>query len=200
MAEAVAEAEREVIVVTPYLIPGKEGIDFWKSVTEKKVRVLMLTNSLASNNHVVVHGGYSSYRKPLIRAGVELHELRVDASEVPEGEDEAAFESITLHTKMIMIDRRFLFVGSLNLDPRSIDINTEMGVLIDSADMASRIAEEFMIKVPKKSYRVVEDEKGSLRWYGMVDGEMVVEDSEPQAGRWRRFKAYISKILPESQL
>lgn len=200
MAEVIANANTEVIVVTPYLIPGKEGIEFWNYVTDRNVRVIMLTNSLASTNHIPVHGAYTRYRHRLIQAGVELHELRVDATELTKGKDEEALESTTLHTKAIMVDRRYLFIGSLNLDPRSIDINTEMGVLVDSADMSVRIAEPFMERLPSMSYTVIEDENGRLRWHGSNDGRQVIEDSEPQAGRWRRFKAFLTRILPESQL
>lgn len=200
MSEVIANAKEEVIVVTPYLIPGKEGIEFWDYVTDKDVRVIMLTNSLASNNHTPVHGAYARYRHRLIRAGVDLYEMRVDATEVPGDMDEKAYESVTLHTKAIMVDRRYLFIGSLNLDPRSIDINTEMGVLVDSSDMSERIAEPFLDSLPQQSYRVIKDKNGSLRWYGIIDGKEVVEDSEPQTGTWRRFKAFISRILPESQL
>ena len=200
MSEVVANAKTEVIVVTPYLIPGKDGIEFWKHVADKNVRVIMLTNSLASNNHLPVHAAYARYRHRLIRSGVDLYEMRVDATEVPRDKNEEAFESVTLHTKAIMVDRQYLFIGSLNLDPRSIDINTEMGVLVDSADMSGRIAEPFLERLPNMSYRVVEDENGNLRWNGLIDGKEVIEDSEPQASRWRRFKAFISRILPESQL
>ncbi len=200
MAEVVAYAESEVIVVTPYLIPGKEGIAFWESVTDEDVRVLMLTNSLASNNHIPVHAAYARYRHRLIDAGVELYEMRVDAVDVPEGNDVDAYESVTLHTKAIMVDRRYLFVGSLNLDPRSIDINTEVGVLIDSETMSGQLVEPFLEKLPLETYRIVEDEYGRLRWHGIIDGRKVIESSEPQAGTWRRFKAFMSRILPESQL
>ena len=200
MSEVIADANEEVIVVTPYLIPGKEGIEFWDYVTDKDVRVIMLTNSLASNNHIPVHAAYTRYRHRLIRSGVDLYEMRVDATEVLEDRDEEAYESVTLHIKAIMVDRRYLFIGSLNLDPRSIDINTEMGVLIDSSDMSERIVEPFLDILPRQSYRVIEDKNGSLRWHGIIDGKEVVENSEPQAGTWRRFKAFISRILPESQL
>ncbi len=200
MSEVIANADEEVIVVTPYLIPGKDGIEFWDYVTDKDVRVIMLTNSLASNNHIPVHGAYASYRHRLIRSGVELYEMRVDATEVPGARDDETYDSVTLHTKAIMIDRRYLFVGSLNLDPRSIDINTEMGVLIDSPEMSEQIVKPFLNSLPQQSYRVVEDKNGSLRWYGIIDGKEVVETSEPQASTWRRFKAFISRILPESQL
>ena len=200
MGEVIDKAKEEVIVVTPYLIPGKDGVEFWDKLTDRGVRVIILTNSLASNNHIPVHGAYAGYRHRLIKAGVELYEMRVDATEIPGDGGGESYDSVTLHTKAIVIDRQYLLVGSLNLDPRSIDINTEMGVLIDSQDMSESVVKPFLDILPRLSYRVVEDKNGSLRWYGMIDGKEVVEDSEPQASRWRRFKAFISRILPESQL
>jgi putative cardiolipin synthase len=200
MSEVIDKANEEVIVVTPYLIPGKDGVEFWDKVTDRGVRVIILTNSLASNNHIPVHGAYAGYRHSLIKAGVELYEMRVDATEIPEDGGEESYDSVTLHTKAIMIDRQYFFVGSLNFDPRSIDINTEMGVLIDSSDMSERVVKPFLDILPRQSYRVVEDKNGSLRWHGIIDGQEVIEDSEPQASTWRRFKAFISRILPESQL
>jgi cardiolipin synthase C len=200
MAEVVAQADSDVIVVSPYFIPGTDGVEFWRSLTGRGVRVVILTNSLASNNHVPVHAAYARYRHPIIRAGVELREMRVDASELARRKDNEVSESVTLHVKAIMIDRRYTFIGSLNLDPRSIDINTELGVLVDSADMANALNQPFEAKLPGMSYRVVEDENGRLRWHGLIDGHEVVEKSEPQAGTWRRLKAFFSRILPESQL
>ena len=200
MAEVVAQADSEVIVVSPYFIPGTDGVSFWRSITERGVRVVVLTNSLASNNHVPVHAAYARYRHPIIRAGVELREMRVDATELPRRRDEDAAESVTLHTKGMIIDGRYTFIGSLNLDPRSIDINTELGILVDSVDMASGLKQPFEMKLPGMSYRVVENENGDLRWHGLIDGHEVVEKSEPQAGTGRRFKAFLSRILPESQL
>jgi putative cardiolipin synthase len=200
MGEVVMNAQDEVIVVTPYLIPGKSGLEFWEEVIDNDVRVIMVTNSLASNNHIPVHAGYARYRHRLIDMGVQLHEMRVDATSAPEDSDDEGFESVTLHTKAIMIDRKLLFFGSLNLDPRSIDINTEMGVLIKSADMSEQLAKPFMENLPKNTYRVIEAEDGSLRWIGVIDSVEVVEKGEPQSSNWRRFKAFLSRILPESQL
>lgn len=143
------------------------------------MRVVIVTNSLASNNHVSVHGAYARYRHPIICAGVELCELRVDATEAPRDKDEV--ESVTLHTKAMMIDRRYTFIGSLNLDPRSIDINTELGVLVDSTEMANSLSQRFFAALPGTTYQVVENEDGRLRWQGLVDGKQVVEKGEPQA-------------------
>jgi len=200
MAEVVANAESEVVVVTPYFIPGDSGVEFWRSVVDKGVRVVILTNSLASTNHIPVHAGYARYRHDVIQAGVELYEMRVSATGAAEARQESNFDSVTLHTKAVMVDRHLTFIGSLNLDPRSIDINTEMGVLIDTPDLAQALAELFFERLPRSTYRVEEDENGKLIWRGIIGEHEVIETSEPQAGKWRRFKAFLSRILPESQL
>ena len=169
-------------------------------ITNKGVRVIVVTNSLASNNHTPVHAGYAGYRHDLIDAGVELYEVRVDASKLPEDSDQPGYDSVTLHVKALLIDRRHTFVGSLNLDPRSIDINTEMGVLIENADLTGGMTENFLQALPSFAYRVTENEKGKLRWTVVIDGREVVETKEPQTSRWLRFKAFIMRILPEGQL
>jgi putative cardiolipin synthase len=200
LAEMVANAEFEVVVVTPYFIPGKNGVEFWRSLVDKGVRVIILTNSLASNNHIPVHAAYARYRHDMIQAGVELYELKVDATDQPGNPNEEQFESVTLHTKAVAIDRRILTVGSLNLDPRSIDINTESALVIDSGPLTERLVEPALERLKVTAYRVTENDKGKLRWTTTVDGVEVVEKGEPQAGSWRRFKAFLSRILPESQL
>jgi len=200
LATMIDEAESEVIVITPYFIPGKNGVEFWRSISNKGVRVIVLTNSLASNNHTPVHAAYSGYRHDLIDAGVELYELRVDSSHLPEGSDQQSYESVTLHVKALLIDRKHTFVGSLNLDPRSIDINTEMGVLIENAELAGGMTERFLEALPALAYRVTEDERGKLRWTTVIEGREIIETSEPQASRWLRLKAFMMRILPEGQL
>jgi putative cardiolipin synthase len=200
LAAVVDEATSEVIVVTPYFIPGKTGVEFWRTITSRGVRVVIVTNSLATNNHVPVHSAYARYRRDLIDAGVELYEVRVDSSKVPRGDDEQAYDSVTLHTKALIIDRRHTFVGSLNLDPRSIDINTEMGVLIENAELAESLAVPFFSALPSMTYRVTKNEKNRLRWSTVINGRKEVETSEPQAGTWLRFKAILFRVAPEGQL
>jgi putative cardiolipin synthase len=99
-----------------------------------------------------------------------------------------------------MIDRKRIFVGSLNLDPRSIDINTEMGLLIESPDMSSSLAAGFLQRLPTIAWRVKLEPDGDMGWHGMIDGEQVVESTEPQTSGWGRLKAWFLKIAPESQL
>jgi putative cardiolipin synthase len=200
LAELVDQAESEVVVVTPYFIPGKSGVEFWRGVTGNGVRVVVITNSLASNNHTPVHSAYARYRHDMLDAGVELYEVRVDASKLPEGDTGPSYDSLTLHTKLVLIDRRLAFVGSLNLDPRSIDINTEAGVLIENSALAGRLSEKISEVLPSFTYRVTENKKGRLRWTAEIDGKEVIEKNEPQAGGWLRFKAWLYRAAPESQL
>jgi len=198
LAKTVNDAKSEVVVVNPYFIPRKTGIEFWKNIVDKGARVVVVTNSLASNNHVPVHTAYARYRHDLIDAGVELYEIRVDSSKKPTGE--TGYDSVTLHTKAILIDRQHLFIGSLNLDPRSIDINTEMGLIIDNVTLSTEIAEQFFTVLPTFTYRVTKNDQGYLRWTATIDGKEFVETSEPQASSWLKLKAFISRILPEGQL
>jgi putative cardiolipin synthase len=193
LAEEIMTATSEVIVITPYFVPEKEGIEFWRSITDKGVRVLIVTNSLASNNHTAVHSGYSRHRKKIIEAGVELYEVRANAM----GSDS---DLLTLHTKAMVIDRRSTFIGSLNLDPRSIKVNSEMGMLIANEDMAEALAKGALARLPDIAYRVDLDERGKLRWRATIDGVDVVENKEPLTSRFRRFQAFLLRIVPDSVL
>lgn len=195
LTEVVGDAQREVIVFTPYLVPGKEGVESWRRLEERGVRVVLITNSMASNNHLPVHSAYMRYRKDLIRAGVELHEARVDAVEDP-----IHGGKMTLHTKAMFIDREQTFIGSLNLDPRSIAINTEMGVVIHSPELTERFAERILAVLPEFTYLVELNDNNSLSWRGMIDGVEVVETTEPQVGLWRKLRAWFLRIVPEGQL
>ena len=197
LAEVVANAEKEVIVLTPYLVPGDSGVKFWTSLAERGVRVVIVTNSLASNNHTAVHSGYARFRKPMIEGGIELYEVRADAATAV-GDDSAS--QLTLHTKGLLVDRRHVFIGSLNLDPRSIDINSEMGLLIDSPEMGDQLAERLYQRLGERTYRLLLDERGKLEWHATIDGEDVVETSEPLASGMRKFIAFLLKIVPDSQL
>ncbi|MGB5456271.1 MAG: phospholipase D family protein, partial [Gammaproteobacteria bacterium] len=141
MRKAFLEAENEIIIFTPYLVPRDRGIELVKQLVDRGIHITILTNSLATNNHTMVHSAYATYRKRLLEAGVELWEARADAAKIITPQGETQLEKLTLHTKGILIDRKRVFVGSLNLDPRSIDINTEMGLLIDSPELAGLLTD-----------------------------------------------------------
>ena len=161
----------------------------------------MITNSLASNNHTSVHSAYSSYRLDLLDMGVELWEARADAAKITvKAGDTTLSEPLTLHTKGILVDRKQVFVGSLNLDPRSIDLNTEMGILINSEALGARMADDALVDIPTIAYRLRLDEKHKIRWHATIDGQEVVETREPLTSAWQRFVAWFLKIVPEQQL
>ena len=200
IGKALLAAENEVILFTPYFIPGKRGIEVIEQIRSNGVRVVLLTNSLATNNHTSVHSAYASYRKRVLKAGVELWEARANAADIVLEDGTTESQQLTLHTKGIIIDRRYVFVGSLNLDPRSIDINTEMGVMIDSEPLAKLAVENSLDQIPGMAYRLKLDEKDRIRWHATIGGQEVVETKEPNTSAWMRFKAWFLKIAPEKQL
>ena len=146
------QIEEELIIFSPYFVPGKQGVASLKAYRERGVRVRILTNSLASNDVAVVHSGYAKYRKDLLRAGVELYELnkKMTRREKKEKKGEHASSKASLHTKVFVYDRKRVFIGSLNLDPMAVYNNTEIGVVITQKE----ISEELGINRDTTGYHV----------------------------------------------
>jgi len=197
LGEILSNADSELIFINPYYVPGKDGVEFVDDITNKGVDVVIVTNSLASTNHIPVHSAYAGYRRDVLDTGVALYEVRANAGREAQGGTGPA--QLTLHTKLIIIDRRYVFVGSLNLDPRSLEINAEMGLLIDSPELASLIADGLMQDLEHVAYQVIEGDRG-LEWHATIDGQQIVETSEPLSSNWRRLKAWVMRIAPEGQL
>ncbi|MEH6610761.1 MAG: phospholipase D family protein [Halioglobus sp.] len=200
LGKLILESKKSVFIITPYFIPTQSGVEFWQKVLDKGMSVTIVTNSLASTNHVPVHSGYARYREKMLEMGATIHESRANA--VRPGSDSTASspKALTLHTKLILIDERYLFVGSLNLDPRSIEINAEMGILIDSPVIAKQFLAEVNQGLPQMSYKVELDDDGRLQWLATIDGKEEIETKEPLTSWWRRFLAKVYRVLPESQL
>ena len=199
--------EKELIIFSPYFVPGKEGVEFFKSLTDKGVRVKILTNSLASNDVGVVHAGYAKYRKGLLRAGVELYEMNKKLTRTQRKEKKGVGSSskASLHAKSFVLDREKVFIGSLNLDPRSFYENSEIGVIIKSPEMAIDMAERFDQGIEKGSFRLElvtdEDDNEYILWHGYDDGEKVTFEHDPYTSIWRRMGVGFMRIMPiESQL
>lgn len=170
--ELAAGATEEVLVAAAYLIPSKDGIDMLRDLIERGVRVRILTNSLASNDSTLAQQAYARYRRALLEAGIELHELRADAadkavSDTPPVES----NSLALHTKLIVVDRRLAYVGSLNLDPRSL-INSELGLIVEDprfAEKVARLIERDMS--PDNSWSVRLTERGRIEWMSSLGAQ-----------------------------
>ncbi len=203
-----AGARKELIILSPYFVPGKEGVAFLRRLTEKGVRVRILTNSLASTDVSIVHAGYVRYRKALLRAGVELYELnkltmRDDRKTWQKGR--LGHSKSSLHAKAFVVDRKNLFIGSLNLDQRSVSQNTEIGVVIDSPELAGVVASAFDEQIDAAAFRLElkQTDLGTeqLLWHGYVDGKPVTYRAEPMTSFWRRLGIGLLRWLPiESQI
>jgi putative cardiolipin synthase len=199
LREVIYSTEKEIFIITPYYVPGDPGVEMVRQLEEKGVRVVIVTNSLASNNHTAVHGAYSRYREKVLEAGGEIYEARVNAARQVEGNEDGP-DTLTMHTKAFMIDGRYLFFGSLNVDPRSIEINAEMGVLMESAELVGGMTEMGEKRLAEIFYKLKLNEKNKLEWHGMIDGQPVVWTKEPDTSIFKRFSAWFQKIVPESQL
>ena len=199
--------EKELIIISPYFVPGDEGVEFFKSLIDKGIRVKILTNSLSSNDVGIVHAGYANYRKALLRNGVELYEMNKKLTRAQRKEKKGIGSSskASLHAKVFVLDRKQVFIGSLNLDPRSFYENSEIGLVIDSSEIAQGMAEEFDAEIDLHSFtlELKKDEDGyeELLWHGYENGDPVTFDVEPYTGFWRRFGVGFMGLLPiESQL
>ena len=203
-----ANARNEIIILSPYFVPGKSGVEFLKQLRERGVRVRILTNSLASTDVGIVHAGYSRYRRDLLRAGVELYELnkitsKEDRRDWSKGKIGRAKSS--LHAKSFVVDRETVFIGSLNLDARSVVQNTEIGVVLESTEIAGRIADDFNARIDEVGFRLTLEDDGQgveqLRWHGLVEGEPVTFTADPYTSFWRRFGIGFMRLMPiESQI
>jgi len=199
LAGIIEQAQREVLILNAYIIPGETMMQILREAVGRGVRVRALTNSLASNDVPAVTAKYKKYRKPLLEAGVELYEFRAHPEIQVEIVDTAPVEAgfAGLHTKAAVIDREIVYVGSLNLDPRSIQLNTEMGMIVTSPGLAeevAQIAERDMD--PSNSWQVHMDDGGNLYW---ESSEGIVK-RQPAQNWWQRFQMWIFGIAPEGQL
>lgn len=194
-------SEKELVIVSPYFVPGKQGTKTLTELVSKGVEVKILTNSLASNDVEVVHAGYSRYRKDLLESGVQLYEMSATIKDI-EGPSETkiGLSKSSLHAKYFAIDREKAFIGSLNLDPRSVVENTEIGVMIYDAEISRKIAENFDEKIMDIAYKL-EIVDGDIVWRQKVNGSIVTLDVEPNTRFWQRVKVGLMGYLPgESQL
>jgi putative cardiolipin synthase len=187
-------AEEELILVSAYLIPSKELEAAIEDAEERGVRVRVLTNSLRSNNHVAAHSAYRHHVKRLLHHGVEVHEVRAEAKDRKMYiADPVKDKELGLHAKLILVDDHLTFIGSANLDPRSLRLNTEMGLLIDSPALNARVREvlelDFLLR---NAWHLEVQENGRVVWKS--DDEIL--HSQPAESRMQRLEDWFLGILP----
>jgi cardiolipin synthase C len=197
LAPAMKAAQRQITVISPYFVPGKDGTKFLTEQVSRGAEVRVLTNSLAANDVAMVYGGYSKSRPDLLAGGVKLWELKPAPGTTPKKNKGFGSSSASLHTKALAADAERAFVGSYNLDPRSTTLNCEQGVFVEQSVIATQLERLFEQQtLPARAWSVTLQD-GKVRW---SDGSKTLDDS-PQASRGKRFQAWIAKVLPlDSQL
>ena len=199
--EEISKATSEVIGSSPYLVPGASGLEFMTVQRAKGVKMTFMTNSLGSTDEPIVHSGYSRYRKPMLTLGVNLYELSSDR--VMNNKRPFYFGSSLgrLHAKLFVIDRKTSFIGSMNLDPRSATVNTELGIIVSSPQVARELIRVIDIDRLQSSYLVRLGKAGGLEWVAMDDDSEKVLTIEPDTSVWTRLKLWLlSPFVPESFL
>ena len=205
VADAARKVQSEFLMVTPYLIPGKEGLQLFNELRQRNVRVRVLTSSLESSTVLLAQAGYMHYRVPLLEQGVDLYEIRSLLGNARGSGQTAAisrYGNYSLHAKLFVFDRQRLFIGSMNFDQRSMHLNTEIGLIIDSPVLAQQVAARFDAMVqPVNSYMLTlrpdgGNGAGRLLWHTQEDGKAVVYDKEPARSDAQRSSVNVLSLLP----
>ena len=193
-------SHEELIMVSPYLIPGGL-LKKMEKLASEGVQIKIITGSMGANNHTAAHSHYRKYRRPILATGAELYEFRHDPSPaVREIVDVPPVEAdfICLHVKAMVGDRQRCFIGSLNLDPRALEINTENGLYIESKGLCGQLAEQFdTLMAPENAWRVYLNEDNQLRWESSAGTVSI----QPARSFWQRVADFFWGLMPiESQL
>nr|WP_328833141.1 phospholipase D family protein [Vibrio ulleungensis] len=196
LSGALANTQEKVMFVSPYFVPTEYGTQQMVKAVKRGKKITIITNSLASNDVFAVHGWYAKYREDLVRGGVEIWELK-DNADLDNQWSITGSSTSSLHAKVIMFDRRKMFVGSMNFDPRSLDLNTEMGVLIHNAEFTDEAVSEIRQYLPEIAYQLqLEDDE--LVWKDHQNDQTYTQ--EPNAGLLLRMGAWFAGILPIEHL
>ena len=200
--EVIRAAKKEVVLSSPYFVPGDVSLQMLRDLRAKNVSVAVMTNSLASTDEPIVHIGYAAHREELLRMGVELYEL--SSSRVKHNERPFLFGKSLgrLHAKLAVIDKTGLFIGSMNLDPRSASINTELGAVVISPPLAKELLRVIDIDRLYSAYRVRLKGNGQgLEWVGNDGDKEMILTEEPDSTPWLRIKSWLlTPFVPVEQL
>ena len=200
LRQRVSEVEREVLIESPYFVLGDANIERVRQLTARGVKVRVLTNSAASHDVVPALAGYVYTRKKLLKAGIELYELRPDTN--MQRDWSVLASKAALHAKSLVFDRKSVFIGSFNLDPRSTALNTEIGVMIDSPEIAGQVGELMDEGVaPGAAFHVTLDANDNLVWSTENNDGKVEYYTDPETNLFYRFMVGLIGMLPiEDQL
>jgi len=193
---AMGRPSAEMDLVSPYFVPTQEGTNALLETAARGVKVRILTNSLAATDVAPVYAGYIKYREALLRGGVQLFELKREGDSRPRGKVSAS-SAASLHAKTFAIDRSRIFIGSFNLDPRSARLNTEVGVVLESATLATQLSDAFDRGIPERAYEVrLTSDRTGVEWIERTAAGEVRHSSTPGASAWRMLFVNLLRLLP----
>lgn len=199
-------AQEEIIIFTPYLVPGANGVAILGQLVDQGMRVRILTNALATNNHPMVHAHYAKRRRAMLRAGIELYEIHsTRAIDDLQRRETVAADARMLHAKGLVFDRSSVFIGSFNLAPRSVVENTEIGIVVESEELGQEIGDWFDNNIEQIAYRLRlqpgDRYRDDIVWKTKADGRLIQFTTEPDSSLWARVKMRLMRFIPvESQL
>lgn len=179
-------------------MPTSHGVEAFGKLAEQGVHLRVLTNAMEATDVLAVHAGYAKYRVPLLEQGVELYELRRNSDSERPREKAGPFGSSgsSLHAKTFAVDGERVFVGSFNFDPRSAQLNTELGFVIESAALAQAMSQAFHHSVPHYAYQLELDDKHEIAWLEQGPDGVIRHTSEPSTSFWKRTYLRLLSILP----
>jgi putative cardiolipin synthase len=207
VTRTIAATEGELLMITPYFVPADAELDALRDLRRRRVTVRIVTNSLESTRDLAAFSGYTNYRKALLEEGVSLYEVRAQPGSTRGSGQTARMSSYGhygLHGKLMVFDRRQVFIGSMNFDQRSKRLNTEVGLLIDSTELATQTASRFEAMAQQKSsYALSLHPRGSggsgrIVWRTEQSGQMVEYTEEPAHSEWQRLTSHFLSLVPLS--
>jgi cardiolipin synthase C len=205
VANEIRATRSELILITPYLVPTAGEFELLLERRAAAVDVRILTSSLENNDSLAAQSAYMHYREPLLDAGVQLYELR-SRPQSPRGTGQSRrlseYGNYSLHAKLLVFDRNGIFIGSMNYDERSRRLNTELGLIIHSPELAEQSARHFAAMIqPQNAYALTlqpekPGDRAALEWHTVESGHPLTLYSEPARSSWQKFEVHLLELLP----
>ncbi|KRW97699.1 phospholipase [Paracoccus sp. MKU1] len=197
LAQILGGIETRLDLVSAYFVPSRRGTDVFSDLARRGIEVNILTNALNTTDVLLVHAGYTKYRRDLLQAGVKLYELKLRGAQSGKQIFPMGISGASLHAKTFAVDHRRVFIGSFNFDPRSVDLNCEMGFLIDSPKMAAQVSTAFDNTIPLVSYQPALTPEANMVWLETLpEGRTEIYQREPGATWLQQIAIAVIGILP----
>ncbi|UNU73196.1 phospholipase D family protein [Moraxella nasovis] len=201
LRKAIGTPNRQLSMISSYFVPTQQGVATLQKLANSGVKINILTNSFHATDVGVVHSGYAHWRQDLLSSDISLYELKSTASTASQQTNKlwrtAHHSNTSLHAKIFAIDDNKVFIGSYNIDPRSANINTELGVVIDDESLATQLHQgldsQDMLHI---AYKLSLNPNGKIIWQTIEDGKIVTYDTEPNTTKKDRAITYTLSLLP----